>query len=1770
MSRSAQWSWIVAPRAEELENRTLLSAITVGDGLLEYTSTTANTLTVTLVDQGDEDATNDVYRFVDTENINVTGGEGVTGSGTMTVNVPVAEVTSVDIDMGTKGSATIGGLTLEGDLKVTAKSLTLDGGTVSSENAITIEVVNTITNANANLTVALSALDLVMETTGTSSAVGTLINPIRTSLASLTVKTNDGGVFISDSNSDEQDSGLIVNNVLVKENGFTPFVNGSNQVVVKDSDTDANPGAGTFDVSIKAQGHIVLNTVTAPDAVTIEVGGMILDANQVTSNLLGKTVSLAAGQSIGQQPDPIELNAESVSASTEDGSIYLTEGMLGTLVSIVAGGDAQDVEVSGSANSLRLGTISALGNVTIKAGAGALLDANGATLNISGETVLLIGKTGIGTSSDALETNAHKIDATANDLGKVINITNAAGLDSVSAMTNKGNVTISFTGGELKFVASTTVLTASGATNTDVTFESTGSDVKVGVIDAGNSDISITAFGAIKNNSPTDELRGGNVTLDAGTSIGASGSELKTNVESLTATAVGGIFIRELDALLLSATNSGAVIDVRNTSGDLRLKTVSAESAAERVPGAAATNGDVTLHAGGTILDENGAALNIIGNVLVITAGGGIGTAENTIEISVSALTADGGADGGLFVANKTTPAVTTLTVISATAAGGDVSVTTGGDLTLNEVIAVGDFSVTVNASGAMIDGNGDDLNVSAANVTLGGAKVGASDDKIEISAAAISAASSSGGIYLSNTGVDSLALTAIAAGQTADIDIDSTGDIVLNVATAKGDMVKLVVEGAILDANDTATTRPVNIAAKSLDITAPDGIGTEDNPLELDVDQILGLNGGARGNKVTNAGPLQISEQALESPGTGDLVFEAVEITIVDIADDRAVVATDRSVVFRTPLGHIVMNDPNDTIETQGAGSITVIAGEIVGSRAVAVLGNLKTDGAPITVIADSHITIGLLDAGDTGDVIVEARKGVIIDGNGDVYNLIGHDIDISGDYSSVRQYEFEEITRIAEFAGKRGEAAAKKTSYDAFFAASVITTAAVAQAEIDLADVQNRDDIANARASEKQALVDGLGIAANVLGGVGVALGIVADIADVAGAAAQAIPLTGDGGSLTIGTALKIAKNAVAVAQFAVQVEAFVEQLKLNALYTISEALDNDVSQAKSTLADDTTTNNALLEAVSITLAAHLKADIARDAAGRVSDQSTIAFEQNNVLSTPNQQFGIRSSGLATIDIPDSQVALDMQGSVVVNNGKGNLTLTSYEVGIAGTTPVVGESNYDQVIVPGNFKTTTITNAVLTFEHTFGTTPGGKQVYKIIDSTGVGSKVVGKFQYRGVTLNEGDLLTVEKTIFRINYNPAGQSGDVILTEVPGTTQATLSEDGTLTITDVRRSRTDGPTNDRLTLFLDPNGNVVIHDPKNGIMVSDGVESGMVPLTALTKIVVNTDDGSDNLTIDFTNGSPIPAEGLLYNGGTGAPDSLVLKNIGNQFSAANYHNQTGFISNLGYDGAFHLVPLDSNQPEIDVVFKAIGSATLDGTAASDFTIDLPATNDSVTFSDAAGVGKETLSGSNLMSLDFGVVGLTSLTVNGNNGNDTLKIASLDQAFDATLTLTGGNGNDTIDASGAKKKVGNAMVGVNTLQYGGDGNDKLTGGAGNDTLLGEVGNDILVGGDGNDGLNGGDGNDKLDGGKGNDILVGDDGTDDPGTLAGGNDTLLGGAGADICLGGGGNDSIDGGTALGTGDGLRDTVAGQAGTDIIKDPFAEIDESFTFDFNQLLV
>ncbi|MDB5387545.1 MAG: Cadherin domain protein, partial [Planctomycetaceae bacterium] len=409
----------------------------------------------------------------------------------------------------------------------------------------------------------------------------------------------------------------------------------------------------------------------------------------------------------------------------------------------------------------------------------------------------------------------------------------------------------------------------------------------------------------------------------------------------------------------------------------------------------------------------------------------------------------------------------------------------------------------------------------------------------------------------------------------------------------------------------------------------------------------------------------------------------------------------------------------------------------------------------------------------------------------------------------------------------------------------------------------------------------------------------------------------------------------------------------------------------------------------------------------------------------------------------------------------------------------------------------------------------------------------------------------------------------------VTGSTTVQRSVDGLLTITD-----TQAPNSDNLTLSLDA-GDLRISDPTTTFGGSGGMDlstPGAVELLAskVRKIAFDTKDKPDVLTVDFTGGNPIPADGVTYDGGTGTGNALIIKNPGVTFT-------TTIVRPLTADsGSIEFVAGDSHYV---LTYSHLSFVRLVGTESADLVYDLSNSANTATLSDTgtANDGQMRFSTNGQLGANFSVNGLQTLTVQGNGGNDKLSVSSLDSLFMGHVVLNGGSGNDLLDAS--KSHVGMMLIGGigNDTLVGGSGADELDGGDGNDTLKGNAGNDLLIGGAGNDSIDGGagddtitgdDGSDRINGGQGDDSISGGAGDD---VIAGGqgNDTLLGDAGKDKINGGVGVDQLIGGDDVNylnggsAPQGQHDTINGHVGVDTVVDPANEIDTSFTFDFDTLL-
>lgn len=225
---------------------------------------------------------------------------------------------------------------------------------------------------------------------------------------------------------------------------------------------------------------------------------------------------------------------------------------------------------------------------------------------------------------------------------------------------------------------------------------------------------------------------------------------------------------------------------------------------------------------------------------------------------------------------------------------------------------------------------------------------------------------------------------------------------------------------------------------------------------------------------------------------------------------------------------------------------------------------------------------------------------------------------------------------------------------------------------------------------------------------------------------------------------------------------------------------------------------------------------------------------------------------------------------------------------------------------------------------------------------------------------------------------------------------------------------------------------------------------------------VTGRDSADDTLTVDFSNGNPIPTPGISYDGGTGGNDTLDL--IGGSVTDVSHNFTSSSSGDVTVDGS--MLSYTGLEPINDLLAAQTRSFTFGATADAVTVEDIGSSND----------GRVRISSvSSSETVDFNVPA-TSIEVLLGGANDTLNVTSLDGNFLGTFIVSGEDGNDTIDVSG----LGTAT--------------SISGGAGNDNIIGGSGADLVFGDAGNDQIDGGAGNDIVFGGAGADILTGGDGT----------------------------------------------------------------------------
>jgi Ca2+-binding RTX toxin-like protein len=243
--------------------------------------------------------------------------------------------------------------------------------------------------------------------------------------------------------------------------------------------------------------------------------------------------------------------------------------------------------------------------------------------------------------------------------------------------------------------------------------------------------------------------------------------------------------------------------------------------------------------------------------------------------------------------------------------------------------------------------------------------------------------------------------------------------------------------------------------------------------------------------------------------------------------------------------------------------------------------------------------------------------------------------------------------------------------------------------------------------------------------------------------------------------------------------------------------------------------------------------------------------------------------------------------------------------------------------------------------------------------------------------------------------------------------------------------------------------------------------------------IAVNSGDGDDTVTVESLTGTDVKSVKVDLGSGD---DVLSGENSTAPITAMGGSGNDTFRGGSGNDvfnGGTGENTVDYSQALAGVkVNLASSSASNDGDGGHDTLRQIQ----DVTGSDFA----DTIRGDSKVNVIDGgagddiIHGSSNSVLRGGDGNDKL------YADSGSPTLYGGAGDDDLHG-GSGSSVLHGDAGNDTL-YAGSGNNVLIGGEGDDTLRGGSGASVLDGGTGNDSLYAGSGKNQLWGGAGDDVL----------------------------------------------------------------------------------
>ncbi|WP_144641135.1 filamentous hemagglutinin N-terminal domain-containing protein, partial [Bordetella genomosp. 13] len=720
------------------------------------------------------------------------------------------------------------------------------------------------------------------------------------------------------------------------------------------------------------------------------LSGIIRDTINVTLKAAGSIGNDSAIQTYAYGGGTTTVTLTAQAANGADGSIALQEQYGLNATSVTADGDVTlQADRGNSQATLTVGTVTAGGAVVLSSGQGDILAASPAN-QVKGQSVTL--QAGYD-SFRTIGTNATRLNVDTASL--TVRTPGSFYLNSVSDLSdlvidrtsspagNASGGTLSITGSNLVVNGTddhgnVTLYTVTDSTGLNFSLVANGR-IAVDNIDvthagsvslsAGQASGTADGEGGIRSAGSNSMITAGKLVLDAGESathhIGDAVRSLFTDVDSIVATAGGGMWLHQNGTIDLDDVQVGGDLWVKTTTGDILVGQLQYGN-----------NGSLTLTADAGSIKGNANAGVIGGDgsgYVRLTASDGIGAKDAALQIAGGSKTvvATVTGDGSLYLANQgnmsgslATSVNNGATVVTSTgnltlngmqsltdAAGNDITVSADGYIITGDVTAGAEHGrISMTAGGGNIYANGLDATINGYAVTLAAlGDIGHTASRITVGGEHVDARSQTGSLYLkSHTGDTVFAYLSGRA-----VDVIAQGNLqVANAIATNGD-IRIV--GNASTANKHLTVGNLNAGAGTIDLQYNQAGGTIADDGNADTRLVastvsLIAGAGIGGSQAGGRDTVQTTASTLQARVNG--------AGAIHIDDNRtagvwlSTISTANGAIGITAAGPVTAYDVR--VDTAASGNDISIA---------------TTNGG---------ISVGQIDAGSLGDVTLQATGDI------------------------------------------------------------------------------------------------------------------------------------------------------------------------------------------------------------------------------------------------------------------------------------------------------------------------------------------------------------------------------------------------------------------------------------------------------------------------------------------------------------------------------------------------------------------------------------------------------------------------------------------------------------------------------------------------------------------------------------------------------------------------------------------------------------------------